>query len=60
MFIGNPFTDVPELRSNSLVVTDGDSAIALEQAIHLAEMFYEHHGKMQVPLTDVDLSLIHI
>ncbi|MBH00286.1 MAG: microcystin degradation protein MlrC [Solibacterales bacterium] len=54
MFIGNPFTDVPELRSNSLVVTDGDSAIALEQAIHLAEMFYEHHGKMQVPLTDVD------
>jgi microcystin degradation protein MlrC len=25
MFIGNPFTDVPDLGCNSLVVTDGDS-----------------------------------
>ena len=54
MFIGNPFTDVPELRSNSLVVTDGDPTIASEQAAHLAELFHKHHGKMQVPLVSVD------
>ena len=54
MFIGNPFTDVPELQSNSLVVTDGDPTTAAEQAIHLSELFYKHHEKMQVPLTSVD------
>ena len=30
---GNPFTDVPELRTNSLVVTDGDEAAARGLAI---------------------------
>jgi microcystin degradation protein MlrC len=50
---GNPFTDVPELRTNSFVVTDGDEAAARQQAIQLASIFWKHHEKMQVPLTSL-------
>lgn len=50
---GNPFTDVPELRSNSFVVTDGDEAGARQQANQLASIFWKHHEKMQVPLTSL-------
>ncbi len=50
---GNPFTDVPELRTNSFVVMDGDEATAREQAIELANRFWKHHEKMQVPLTSL-------
>lgn len=50
MMIGNPFTDVPDLRSNSLVVTDGDAHKASELARELAELFWQHHEQMQVPL----------
>ncbi|MBS0203782.1 MAG: M81 family metallopeptidase [Planctomycetes bacterium] len=48
---GNPFTDVPELRTNSFVVMDGDEATARSQAMELARIFWMHHEKMQVPLT---------
>lgn len=51
MFIGNPFTDVRELRSNSLVVTDGDEARACREAEQMAAGFWRHREKMQVPLT---------
>ncbi len=54
MFIGNPFTDVPELRSNSLVVTDDDAEAAGRQAVELAELFHAHHERMRVPLTSVE------
>ena len=54
MFIGNPFTDVPELRSNSLVITDDDPEAAGRRALELAELFHGHHQKMQVPLTSID------
>ena len=50
MMIGNPFTDVPDLRSNSLVVTDGNAQKAGELARELAELFWQHHEQMQVPL----------
>ena len=50
---GNPFTDVPELRTNSFVVMDGNEATAREQAIELANRFWKHHDKMQVPLTSL-------
>lgn len=53
MFWGNPFTDVPELRSNSIVVMDGDVEEAAEQAVRIANIFWEHHEKMRVPLTSV-------
>ncbi len=51
---GNPFTDVPELRTNSVVVMDGDEETARSHALNLAQRFWSHHEKMQVPLTSLE------
>ncbi|MCA9074061.1 MAG: M81 family metallopeptidase [Planctomycetaceae bacterium] len=51
---GNPFTDVPELRTNSFVVMNGDESAAKEYALELANRFWNHHQKMQVPLTSLE------
>lgn len=53
MMWGNPFTDVPALASNSFVVTDNDPARAEREAVRIANLFWEHHRKMQVPLTSL-------
>lgn len=53
MMWGNPFTDVPELRSNSVVVMDGDEAAARAHAEEIARRFWNHHERMQVPLTSL-------
>jgi microcystin degradation protein MlrC len=53
MIWGNPFTDVPALASNSFVVTDNDAARAKREALRIANLFWEHHDKMQVPLTSL-------
>ena len=45
---------MPELRSNSLVVTDDDAEAAGRQAVELAELFHAHHERMRVPLTSVE------
>ena len=50
---GNPFTDVPELRTNALVCMDGDEVTARAQALELARRFWKHHSQMQVPLTSL-------
>jgi microcystin degradation protein MlrC len=50
MFIGNPFTDVPELQTYSFVVTDNDPELAEREALGIAESFWAHHEKMRVPL----------
>jgi microcystin degradation protein MlrC len=50
MFIGNPFTDVPALRTYAFVVTDGDAAAAERGAVELARAFWEHHERMVVDL----------
>jgi microcystin degradation protein MlrC len=57
MFIGNPFTDVPELRCYSVVTTDGDSALAEREAIALANAFWPNRQKMQAKLTPLDESV---
>lgn len=54
MFIGNPFTDVPSLRSYSFVVTDDDPELASSQAKAIAENFWSHHESMQVPLVSLE------
>ena len=54
MFIGNPFTDVPELGTLSFAVTDNDERLACEQALRMVELFWEHHEKMQVPLISLE------
>ncbi len=51
MFIGNPFTDVPELCSNVLVVADGDSAAAEREAVSIAQEFWAMREHLQQPLT---------
>ena len=51
---GNPFTDVPELRSNAIVVTDGNEDLAKQHAIEIANRFWANHEKMQVPLTSLE------
>jgi microcystin degradation protein MlrC len=53
MFWGNPFTDVPELCSNSVVVIDGDAECAAREATQLADIFWEYHERMRVPLTSL-------
>lgn len=50
MFIGNPFTDVPSLRTYAFVVADGDADLAERGAIELARAFWEHHERMVVDL----------
>jgi microcystin degradation protein MlrC len=51
LFIGNPFTDVPELRSNSVVISDGDPALAASGAERLARDFWAVRERLQQPLT---------
>ena len=53
MFIGNPFTDVPGLRTWAFVVADGDAGLAEAGALELARAFWSHHEKMVVPLTSL-------
>lgn len=54
MFWGNPFTDVPELRSNSLVVLDRQGERAAAEAQRLAGLFWEHHERMFQPLLSLE------
>jgi len=51
MFIGNPFTDVPELRTYAVVTTDGDAPRAEREALELAERFWAERRRMQARLT---------
>ena len=57
MFIGNPFTDVPDLRTYSVVTTNDDPRRAEREAIRLARLFWKHHGKMHARLTSVRSSV---
>ena len=54
MMIGNPFTDVPELCSQSVVITDGDPEGAEREALELARGFWPHRARMQAPLVKVE------
>jgi microcystin degradation protein MlrC len=54
---GNPFTDVPELGTSSLVVLDGNASSAGAWALELAQRFWSHHERMQVPLTGLEESV---
>lgn len=47
VMIGNPFTDVPELCSQVLVMTDGAEATAKAEAIRIAEEFWPQRQRMQ-------------
>jgi microcystin degradation protein MlrC len=53
MFIGNPFTDVPELASGALVITDDAERSAAESA-RLAKRLWEVRARLQAPLARLD------
>jgi len=50
MFIGNPFTDVPDLCSNTLIVTDGDAERAAREAVRVADQFWQMREHLHQPL----------
>lgn len=54
LFWGNPFTDVPDLCSYSLFITDDDPAWAGREAVAMAERFWADRAPMQAPLVRLD------
>ena len=50
MFIGNPFTDVLDLATNSFVVANGDETWAAQEALKLAEDFWQVREQLYQPL----------
>ncbi|MGH2533600.1 MAG: M81 family metallopeptidase [Thermomicrobiales bacterium] len=54
MFWGNPFTDVPDLCSYSLLIADDDAAWASREAVAIAERFWADRAAMQAPLVGLD------
>lgn len=59
IFIGNPFTDVPDLCSNSLMVTDNNPARARREAVRLARAFWQVREQLQALLTPLT-EAVHI
>jgi microcystin degradation protein MlrC len=54
MFIGNPFTDVLDLASNSFVVANGAADWAANQALALANDFWQVREQLYQPLISLD------
>jgi microcystin degradation protein MlrC len=52
--IGNPFTDVPELCSQVLVVTDNDEEFASEVALKAANEFWGNRFEMHADLVPLE------
>ncbi|HVL70270.1 MAG TPA: M81 family metallopeptidase [Beijerinckiaceae bacterium] len=57
IMIGNPFTDVPELCSQTIVITDGDEATAKAEAVRLAQEFWPQRFRMQGKLIPLDRAI---
>jgi microcystin degradation protein MlrC len=57
MQIGNPFTDVPEVCSQAIVITDGDEELARESALKMAREFWPNRAKMQAIFTPLEESV---
>jgi len=53
-FIGNPFTDVPELCSQSYVYTDNNKELASSNALKMAQDFWINRKKMQADLININ------
>lgn len=54
MLIGNPFTDVPDLATNSFVVADGDVAWAVAQAEAMVQAFWAVREQLHQPLISLE------
>lgn len=55
--IGNPFTDVPELCSQPVIVTNGDTELAEREATKLAEEFWTKRAQMQPEFANLDSAI---
>ena len=56
-FIGNPFTDVPDLASNVFLVADGDETAACELGCRMANEFWGQRARIQQPLLSLEESI---
>ena len=56
-FIGNPFTDVPELCSQSYVFTNNNIDLAKDGALKMANDFWPNREKMQTELINIDKAI---
>ena len=54
MMIGNPFTDVPELCCQSVVIANGEIELAESQALQMARDFWERRTQMQPDLISIE------
>jgi microcystin degradation protein MlrC len=57
IMIGNPFTDVPELCSQVLIMTAGDKAAAEREAVRLARDFWKLRHRMQGKLISIERAI---
>jgi len=56
-FIGNPFTDIPDLASNVFLVADNDATAAIQLATRIANEFWADRALMQQPLLSLEESI---
>ncbi|MGA1199966.1 MAG: MlrC C-terminal domain-containing protein, partial [Candidatus Latescibacterota bacterium] len=54
MMIGNPFTDVPELCTQSVVVTNNNPELAKREALQMAQDFWSRRSQMQPQFTTIE------
>jgi microcystin degradation protein MlrC len=57
IMIGNPFTDVPELCSQVLIVAKTDAELAAREALWLAQEFWPLRHRMQGKLISLDRAI---
>ena len=57
VMIGNPFTDVPELCSQAIVVVENDAGGAMVEATRLSEAFWANRWRMQSKLISLDRAI---
>jgi len=56
-FIGNPFTDVPDLASNVFLAADGDATAACDLGCRIAREFWDARALIQQPLLSLEESV---
>ncbi|MBV9813482.1 MAG: M81 family metallopeptidase [Acetobacteraceae bacterium] len=57
IMIGNPFTDVPELCSQVIIVAESDAGFAQAEAVRLAQEFWPLRHRMQGKLIALDRAI---
>ena len=53
VYIGNPFTDVPDLRTNVIIHTNNDLQRAQNEANRIAQFMWDNRNHFTAPLTSI-------